>query len=118
MSSFSFVWDKICEVFDGILVYYFHEGFYVGFWDFKVGKFINQVFVYSPSCSCCDSDEGVGFPAIVLYGVTTLRCTTLLCCAILRPLSMGVHMLIIGGAMCFCHCYGTVCSWVLMCEGP
>ena len=42
--KFSFVWDKICEVFDGILMYIFHESYNVGFWDSKVGKFIE--------CSC------------------------------------------------------------------
>ena len=26
------------------------------------------MFVYSPRDSCCDSDEGVGLPSIVLYG--------------------------------------------------
>ena len=31
----------ICEVFDGILMYIFHEPYSVGFWDPKVGKFIN-----------------------------------------------------------------------------
>ena len=24
---------------------------------------------------------------------------------------MGVHMLIIGGVVCLCHCYGKVCNW-------
>ena len=62
--KFSFVWDKVCEVFDGILVYFFHENFKV--WFFKVGRFINQVFVYSPNYSGYDSNEGVGFPTVVL----------------------------------------------------
>ena len=30
---------------------------------------------------------------------------------------MGVHMLIIGVAMCLCHYYGIVCNWILMREG-
>jgi hypothetical protein len=33
--KFSFVEDKICEVFNGILVNFFHEGFDIGLWDFK-----------------------------------------------------------------------------------
>ena len=32
--------------------------------------------------------------------VWVMRCTALLCRAILRPLSMGFHMWIGGGAMC------------------
>jgi hypothetical protein len=26
--------DKVCEIFDGVLVYIFHEGFNGWFWDF------------------------------------------------------------------------------------
>ena len=47
----------------------FNEGFNGEFWDFLIGKFIYGVFVYSPSHSNCDGNEGVGFPSIVLYGV-------------------------------------------------
>ena len=28
--KFSFVWDKICEVFDGIIMYNFHESYKFG----------------------------------------------------------------------------------------
>ena len=67
--KFSFVENKICEVFNGILVNVFHEGFDAGLWDIKVGYFINRVFVYNTSYTCCDSDEGVRFPSLVLYVV-------------------------------------------------
>ena len=35
--KFSFVKNKVGKIFNGILVYIFHEGFDVGLWDFKVG---------------------------------------------------------------------------------
>ena len=35
--EFSFVENHVCEVFNGILVYVFHEGFYIVFWDFQFG---------------------------------------------------------------------------------
>ena len=34
---------------NGILVNVFHEVFDTGLWDFKVGKFVNGMFVYSTS---------------------------------------------------------------------
>jgi hypothetical protein len=46
-----------------------HEGFDGSFWDFKVGKFANGVFVYSSSNSGCNGDKWVYFPSVVLYGV-------------------------------------------------
>jgi hypothetical protein len=36
----------------------FHETFNDGFWDFLIEKFVNGVFIYSPSHSSCDGDEG------------------------------------------------------------
>ena len=47
--KFPFVEDKVWEVFNGILVNVFHEVFDTGLWDFKVGKFVNGMFVYSTS---------------------------------------------------------------------
>ena len=47
----------------------FFMSFDVGFWDFHIGKFVNGVFMYSPSHFGCDGDEGVGLPCMVLYGV-------------------------------------------------
>jgi hypothetical protein len=46
-----------------------HEGSDGWFWDFKVGKFVNEVFVYGASYSGYDGNEGIGFPSIVLYGI-------------------------------------------------
>jgi hypothetical protein len=46
----------------------FHEGFDGLFWDFKVGRFVNGVFMYGSSDSGCDGDEWVCFPSVVLYG--------------------------------------------------
>ena len=45
--------------------------------------------------------------------VWVIRCTTLLCLAILRflILGIGVRMLIGGGVMCPCHYMSTMCSW-------
>ena len=37
MFKFSFVENEVGEVFNGVLVYIFHEAFDAGFWDFKVG---------------------------------------------------------------------------------
>ena len=34
--KFSFIEDKICEVFNGVFVYFLHEDFYVIFWDFSL----------------------------------------------------------------------------------
>ena len=34
--KFPFVKDKVSQIFNGILVYIFHEGFNVELWDFKV----------------------------------------------------------------------------------
>jgi hypothetical protein len=34
----------------------------------KVCQFLDRVFVYGPSYSCRDGDEGVGFSSIILYG--------------------------------------------------
>ncbi len=34
--KFSFIHDHVSKVFDGILVYVFHEGFGVSFGDFKI----------------------------------------------------------------------------------
>ena len=48
---------------------YFHECFKAWFLEFKVGKFIDRMFVYNPSYSKCDTNEVVGFPSIILYGV-------------------------------------------------
>ena len=65
--KFYFVEDKVCEVFNGVLVNVFHEVLDVGLWDFKVGKFVNGVIVYSTSYADCDSYEGVCFPSLVSY---------------------------------------------------
>ena len=35
--KFLFVEDKVSQIFNGILVYTFHECFNAGLWDFKVG---------------------------------------------------------------------------------
>ena len=35
--KFSFVYYKVCQVLNGILVYVFHESFDVGFWYYEVG---------------------------------------------------------------------------------
>ena len=35
--EFSFIKDKVCEIFNDVLVDIFHEGFDVVFWDFEVG---------------------------------------------------------------------------------
>ena len=61
--------DKVHEIFDGILVYVFHEGFNGGFRDFQVSKFVNGVLMYSPSHSSCDGDKGVCLPTLILYGI-------------------------------------------------
>lgn len=47
----------------------FHEGFDGLLWDFKVGKFVNGMFVYCSSDSGCNGDEWVCFPFIILYGI-------------------------------------------------
>ena len=44
----------------------FHKSFNIGFWDLKVGEFLDGVFVYSLSYSGYDSNEGVAFPSMVL----------------------------------------------------
>ena len=65
----SFVKNNVCEVFDDILVDILHEGFDGLFLDFKVGEFVDGVFVYGFSDSDCDGDEWVSFISVVLYGV-------------------------------------------------
>ena len=61
----SFVEHKICEIFDCILVNIMHEGFDGLFWDFKVSEFVDGVFVYGSSYSCCYGDEGVNLPFFI-----------------------------------------------------
>ena len=34
--SFLFLMNKVSQIFNGILMYIFHECFYAGLWDFKV----------------------------------------------------------------------------------
>ena len=50
-------------------MFIFSEGFNTWFWEFKVGMFIDGMFVYNPFYSKCNTNEGVGFPSIILYGV-------------------------------------------------
>ena len=35
--SFLFIEDKVCEIFNGVLMNSIHEGFDASFWDFEVG---------------------------------------------------------------------------------
>ena len=42
-------------------LYIFHMSFDIGFWDFKVGEFLDWVFMYSPSYFGCDSNGGLVF---------------------------------------------------------
>ena len=65
--EFFFVQDKVCEVFDGILVDIFHEGFNARLWDLKFVELVNGVFMDGSSYSSGDCDEGVGFPSVILY---------------------------------------------------
>ena len=48
---------------------------------------------------------------LLACSVWAMRCIALLWRAILGPLCVGFHMLIGGVAMCFCHCFGTMCNW-------
>ena len=57
--KFPFVEDKVFEVFDGVLVDIFHEGFDGCFWELRGSEFVNGVFVYCTSYSCCNCNEGV-----------------------------------------------------------
>ena len=45
----------------------FHEGFDTGFWDLKVGQFLDRVSVYGSSYTYCNGDKGIGFPPVILY---------------------------------------------------
>jgi hypothetical protein len=68
--KFSFAWDKVNEIFDGTLVYVFHESFNDGFWNFQIGKFVNGVLMcIAPLTPTVMNDEGVGLPSLILYGV-------------------------------------------------
>ena len=63
----SIVQDWACKVFDGILVYVFHEGFNIVFWEFEVSEFSYSVgIMYASSYSGHDGDEGVYFPSVVV----------------------------------------------------
>ena len=50
-------------------MYVFHEGFNDRFMDFQGSKFLNAVFVDSPSHSGRDGDKGICLPSFILYGV-------------------------------------------------
>ena len=64
--KFSFIQDQVSKVFDGILVYVFHEVFGVSFGDFYTYYLFHGVFMYSSSDSNCNDNEGVCFPTIIL----------------------------------------------------
>ena len=81
-----------------------------------------HVHLRSHSGIVCSGGVLFWWPALVSVKnrVFLLACSVwvmsgLLCCVLqfLGLLGMGVHMLIVGGAMCLCHCVGIVYSWGL-----
>ena len=65
----------------------FYEGFDGLFWDFKVGKFVDGVFMYSPSASGCDGDEWVSFPSVILMVFTNGSYLVCLC-----PMAWSINL--------------------------
>jgi hypothetical protein len=47
---------------------FFQKSLNASLGDFEVCQFLERVFVYGPSYSRRDGNEGVGFTSIILYG--------------------------------------------------
>ena len=83
------------------MVYVFHEGFDVGFWNLEVGQFIYEVFMNGSSYTDGDGNERVGFPSFILYDVNewvTIGVFVVTICKFYELDCVGV-----GG------CYGCMC---------
>ena len=62
--KFPFVWDKICEVFDDVLMDICHEGFDGWFWDFKVGSLLMKCLCMAP----------LTLAMMVMRGLVSIHC--------------------------------------------